>query len=90
MSRPFIFGQISFKLFHFIRMFSFRFDIKKSAPPLFMDLDNFKHSTPVIATPYNQIREDSAGRVLVDYVNLSIIRSIYRYLKLLLVIYFPK
>ena len=35
-----------------------------------MDLDKFKQPAPVIATPYNQIRESSPGRVLVDYVNL--------------------
>ena len=46
-----------------------------------MDLEKFKQPAPVIATPYNQIRESSAGRVLVDYVKLLIRRSTYRYLK---------
>ena len=46
-----------------------------------MDLEKFKQPAPVIATPYNQIRESSAGRVLVDYVKLSGRRSTYRYIK---------
>ena len=46
-----------------------------------MDLDKFKKLMSVTATPYNQIRDSSAARVLVDYVNLSIRRSTYRYLK---------
>ena len=55
-----------------------------------MGLDKFKQPAPVIATPYNQIRESSAGRVLVDYVNLSIRRRYTDTLKLLSVIYFPR
>ena len=46
-----------------------------------MDLDKFKQPASVIATPCNQIRKSSAGHVLVYFVNLSIRRSTYRYLR---------